>query len=315
MHRRRHGAARQCPVRRACRPRRRAARSAGRGRGRRRRGGPPEPHRARDHPVRGLAPRRSRDPRQPRPDAGGDAVPARRRGGKGRDRGRTRPRRHRCRARPARGGVIATRRAGRRRPGRARAADLHQRHHRQAEGRDARPLEHRRDVRHDARRSRYHGRRSQPADPAVVPRQRHRRRHPDPAAGRWPRDRRRAVQPEDVLRPRRADPADVLLGGAGDLRDADLDAGGRDGRHDVAAARSLRRGADARGADQPRRGHARGRARRGLRAVRGLVRLDAQPLRRRAQARHGRPPAPRPGGPGRRRTRAIRSLRASGARW
>ena len=87
-----------------------------------------------------------------------------------------------------------------------------------------------------------------------------------------------------------------------------------DGRHVVAAARRLRRGADAHRADRSRREHPRRRARRGLRAVRGLVRLDAQPLRRRAQARHGRAAAAGAGGPRRRPPRATAARRASAAR-
>ena len=112
---------------------------------------------------------------------------------------------------------------------------------------------------------------------------------------------------------RRADPPDVLLGRAGDLRDADLDARGRDGRHVIAAARRVRRGPDARRADRPRRGRPRRRARRRLRALRGFLRLDAQPLRRRPQARHRRPPAARPGGARRRRS-AILFRRESAGR-
>ena len=65
----------------------------------------------------------------------------------------------------------------------------------------------------------------------------------------------------------------------------------------------------ANGAHQPCRAHAQCRPRRGVRAVRGLVRLDAQPLRRPAKARRGRASPARTGGP-RRRHRGQ-----SGALW
>ena len=176
-----------------------------------------------------------------------DAVPGRRRRGEGRDRRGPRARRPRRRASAAleaEPSAAPPRRSTSAR--RARAADLHERHDRQAQGRDARPRQPRRDVRHDARRRSA----SRPRTTAcwscrcsTSTGSSSARSHPLLAGGQ--RDDRRAVQPEDVLRHRRAGPADVLLGGAGDLRDADLAAGGRDGRHVLAAARGLRRGADA----------------------------------------------------------------------
>ncbi len=63
-------------------------------------------------------------------------------------------------------------------------------------------------------------RRSQPADPAAVPRQRHRHRDPVAASRRRPRDGRRPLQADDVLRPHRAEPRDVLLRRTNDLHDA-----------------------------------------------------------------------------------------------
>ena len=244
-HRRRRGAARQRRIRRARRPRRRAAGAPRRRRGRRRRGRPAEPLELVITLFAAWRLGAAATPVNPALTPRGDAVPDRRRRRQGRDRRRARARRPVVEV-----GALAEEPSLHAepvavRPGRARAADLHQRDDRQAQGRDARPREHRRDVRHDPRRARHHGRGPQPADPAAVSRQRHRHRHPDAAAGRRSRDHRRPLQPEDVLRPRRADPPDVLLGGAGDLRDADLAAGGRDGRHVLAAARGVRRGADA----------------------------------------------------------------------
>ena len=220
-----------------------------------------------------------------------------------------RARRHRRRRRGARRRAVAPRApavdvAARR----ARAAHLHERHDRQAQGRDARPRQRRRDVRHGAAPAL--GITAADHSLLILP-----LFHVNgivvgtlsPLLAGGQRDGRRALQPEDVLRPRRAHPPDVLLGRAGDLRMLTSLPRGRDGRHLVAAARGVRRGADARGADRARRGHARRRARRGLRALGGLVRVDAQPLRRHAQARDGRPPAARAGGPRRRRRRPTRS--------
>ncbi len=73
-------------------------------------------------------------------------------------------------------------------------ADLHQRYHRRAEGRDARSRQPRCDGRHGMPSARYRACRSVAADPAAVSRQRHRGECADAAAGRRECRHRRAVR-------------------------------------------------------------------------------------------------------------------------
>ena len=178
-----------------------------------------------------------------------------------------------------------TRRAPRRR---ARAADLHQRDHRPAEGRHARPRQPECHVRHGHRRVQDDRRGPQPAHPAAVSRQRDRGRHAVAAGRGRPRDHRGEVQPENVLRPARAMRRHILLRGSDHLHHALRPARRGAPGHVVGQIRGLRRGTGERRAADQIRNPLRHPADRGLRIVGGHLREHRQPARRRTQTRHRR---------------------------
>ena len=132
-----------------------------------------------------MAARRDHHPGQPGPDRRRGRPAARRLGRQAARRRRGRTTRSAAYP-PSRSPTCAGRRARTRpRAGRGRAppgaAHLHLGHHRRAQGRDARPRQPRGHDRHGARCARGRSRRPLPADPAALPRQRHRRQHPHPA--------------------------------------------------------------------------------------------------------------------------------------
>ncbi|MEN3318473.1 MAG: long-chain acyl-CoA synthetase [Mycobacterium sp.] len=155
-----------------------------------------------------------------------------------------------------------------------------------AQGCDARPRQPRCDVHRGDRRVQADPRRSQPADPAAVPRQRNRGRDAVTAAGRGPGDRGGPVQDGVVLRPDRTAPRHILLRRTNHLHDAVRPARQRETGHLVGALRHLRGGAGqcrtARGVRIPLR-HP---AHRGLRAVGGILR--ARSIRSAASASRAR---------------------------
>ncbi len=103
--------------------------------------------------------------------------------------------------------------------------------------------------------------------------------------------------------------ADVLLSGADHLRHARVRPGRARGRLLVPPVRSVRRRPGLPGAADRGRRHARVRADRGLRPHRGHLRVDRQPARRPAAARHRRGGAARSGGRG-----DVRGRRAAAGR-
>ena len=116
-------------------------------------------------------------------------------------------------------------------------------------------------------------------------------------------DHHRPLLAVDVLRHRRSGPPHLLLGGARHLRHAERPSRTTSARTPRRPVRGVRRRAHAGRADRPLRGPLRHCHRRGLRTLRGLLRVDDQPHPRPAQARDGRAAAARPGGrPARRRT-------------
>ena len=181
------------------------------------------------------------------------------------------------------------------RAGQAGAAHLHERHDRQAQGRDARSRQPDRDGRHDHGGTGLDGRRSLPADPAAVPCQRHPRQRAVPARRRRLHVGHRSLLALDVLRHRRSGSPDLLLRRARDLRHAERATRRRRSRHIIGALRGLRRGSHARRAHRAVRAAVRHDDRRGLRPLRVHLRRDHQPDRRAPQARHRGAAVARPG--------------------
>ena len=264
---------------------------------------------------------RNRHPGQPRPDRRRGRAPARRLGCPApRHRGRDgRPHRSddagrlgRAWRRDVRSGVARRRCVG------VGPADLQVRHHRDPQGRDARPRQPRRHGNDGPRRAGSRSERPLPAGPAALPRQRHRRQRAAAAARRGRRRDRRPVQPGDVLRHRRSEPADLLLGRADDLQHAHGAAGRGTARHVVDPVRRLWRRPRLGRAPHPVRDPVRVPAGRGVRTLRGNLRLDQQSRRGAPQTRHRRAAVPRPGAadPRRRRQRvARRAARGDRGPW